>query len=50
MIDVRVDLTEQDPIGELSSWWTLFGSDVDSYTQKALNPAVAACYVVSVNV
>ncbi len=44
MVDLRVDWTEQDPIAGLHGLWTLFEPQVDSYTQRAVNPAQAPSY------
>lgn len=44
VVDLRVDWAEQDPIATLHGLWKQFEPQVDSYTQRALNPSQAPSY------
>jgi uncharacterized Ntn-hydrolase superfamily protein len=50
VVDLRVDWAENDPIRELQTLWKLFEPQVDSYTQRAIDPAQAPSYGVPGNV
>jgi len=41
IVDLRVDWSEQDPIGELQRLWVLYEPQVDAYVQRALDPGHA---------
>jgi uncharacterized Ntn-hydrolase superfamily protein len=44
VVDLRVDWAEQDPIAALHGQWKQFEPQVESYTQRALNPSLAPSY------
>lgn len=47
--DLRVDWADQDPIAALHTLWKQFEPQVESYTQRALNPSQAPSYGVPGN-
>ncbi len=41
IVDLRIDWSESDPIGELASLWALFSPQVEDYVRRALTPDAA---------
>ena len=41
IVDLRVDWSEHDPIGDLDALWTLYEPQLEAYVQRALDPAEA---------
>ena len=44
VVNLRVDWTEGDPIGELSALWQAYLPQMDDYVTRALNPDAAPSY------
>jgi uncharacterized Ntn-hydrolase superfamily protein len=44
IVDLRVDWSDSDPIGELERLWLLYEPQVDAYVQRALDPAGAPVF------
>ncbi|MDD9876610.1 MAG: DUF1028 domain-containing protein [Magnetovibrio sp.] len=44
VIDLRVDWSDADPIGELAALWRAFEPQMDDYVTRALNPSAAPSY------
>lgn len=44
IIDLRVDWSELDPIGELYSLWKIYQPQVEDYVLRALNPSCSPSY------
>lgn len=44
LIDLRVDWTEQDPIGELDCLWQAYAPQMQDYLTRALDPTAAPSY------
>lgn len=42
--DLRVDWSEDDPIGELAALWQLWRPQMDAYVTRALDPSTAPSY------
>ncbi len=41
IVDLRVDWSEQDPVGALEAVWTLYAPQIDDYVRRALDPGAA---------
>ncbi len=41
LVDLRIDWSESDPIGDLGSLWALFAPQVEDYVRRALTPDAA---------
>ena len=44
IVDLRVDWTEADPIGELANIWAIYAPQIDAYVQRALDPRAAPTF------
>lgn len=44
LVDLRVDWTEQDPIGELARLWQAYRPQMQDYVTRALDPTTAPSY------
>ncbi len=44
LVDLRVDWSDADPVGELMALWQAYALEMDAYTTRALNPAAAPSY------
>ena len=42
--DLRVDWSEDDPIGELDNLWRIWAPQAEAYVQRALDPSLAPSY------
>jgi uncharacterized Ntn-hydrolase superfamily protein len=49
IVDLRVDWSQRDPIGELSALWELYRPQMHDYLTRALNPSTAPSYGVPGN-
>lgn len=47
VVDLRVDWSEDDPIGELVNLWKIYAPQVNDYVLRALNPAASPSYGVA---
>ena len=41
IVDLRVDWSEADPVGELAAAWAIYEPQVEDYVRRALNPSAA---------
>lgn len=41
LVDLRIDWSESDPVGDLTSLWALFAPQVEDYVRRALAPDAA---------
>jgi uncharacterized Ntn-hydrolase superfamily protein len=49
IVDLRIDWSERDPLGELQALWTLYAPQIEAYVQRAVDPSQAPSFGVPGN-
>jgi uncharacterized Ntn-hydrolase superfamily protein len=49
IVDLRVDWSEADPVGELAAVWRVYSPQIEDYVRRALDPSVAPSFGVPGN-
>jgi uncharacterized Ntn-hydrolase superfamily protein len=44
IVDLRVDWSDADPVGELERLWGLYAPQIDDYVRRAVDPRAAPTF------